>query len=406
MKPSTELLVTIADSLLSDSPNAIQLQQQVESLFALPADNVIEVIYRAALESNARLFPPITHIELISTEACNLACKYCFEEEMLGPRRMSTDVAQAAVDLLIDYSREEPSVYISHFGGEPTLNFDLIYNVTEYAEERVAAVGKTVSFDMTTNGLLLTEETVDYCANHDIKVLLSIDGLEPSHDLYRVDKKGRGTFERAAHGLAILKRRQSWVGVKMTVMPVNVARLLEDVVGLYGLGVNQFVIGAATGVEWLSESIQSFGDELKRVYDWYQEHKGVNLRISDFDGNSGAVGYFGCRASRNSLAVSVNGDLSPCSKLLALDNRSILAKLGDVRHGITHIQNRLELVACDRLESKCEAQGIASEFLGGCFATNYCANGDLFEPSLLDHQLSTLKRTIKEDIPNVERAIK
>ena len=83
---------------------------------------------------------------------------------------------------------------------------------------------------------------VDYFAQHKIKVLFSIDGLESSHNRYRVDKQGKGTFEKAMNGLKIMKKRQPYIGVKMTVMPQNVPDLFDDVVGLYEMRVNHFII--------------------------------------------------------------------------------------------------------------------------------------------------------------------
>ena len=85
---------------------------------------------------------------------------------------------------------------------------------------------------------------------HKIKVLLSIDGLKESHDRFRIDKSGKGTFEQAIQGMQLLKKSQPWIGTKMTVSPQNVPNLYDDVLGLYKLGVNDFVIGHATGMEW------------------------------------------------------------------------------------------------------------------------------------------------------------
>src|SRR6266511_5819959 len=90
---------------------------------------------------------------------------------------MPSNITRKAIDLLIAYSRDADTLWITHFGGEPLLNFENIRFATEYAEERASALGKTVAFDITTNGTLLTEKSVEYFSRHGFKVLLSIDGL-------------------------------------------------------------------------------------------------------------------------------------------------------------------------------------------------------------------------------------
>lgn len=379
--------------LLSDPPDLTQLQGSLERDVNLSSEDARRFIYQLVAELNAALFPPVTHIELIHTEGCNLACSYCFEKNMLGYRKMPLDIAQAAVDLLFKYSHNEPHLYITHFGGEPTLNFPAIRNVTEYTEQKATVLGKSIRFDMTSNGVLFTESMVDYFAQHRIMVLLSVDGLEPTHNRYRVDKRGRGTFERVMKGLSLLKRVQPWIGVKMTVMPQNAPYLFEDVLGLHDRGVNQFIIGYATGVKWCEEDMECYREQLAKLFQWYQEARGRNVRIDDFEKVVEEPSSFGCQAGRVSITATVDGEISPCSKILALNNKQLLAKLGDVRYGLTHILNRAELVSCSGLRSACEARGIAKEFQGGCFAENYEDNHDLFEPSMQGHAFSIVKRS-------------
>jgi len=383
---------TIAQSLLTDSPDVSQLADEIASASSISRDKAIELIRQVALQANAALFPPITHLELILTEGCNLACTYCFEKEMLGYRRMSIQTAKAALDLLFEYSGGARDLRITLFGGEPTLNFDAIRAATEYAEELAANAGKTLEFTTTTNGTLLTEQMAKYFAWHKIMVLLSIDGMASTNDRFRVDKRGLGTFDRVVLGLKTLKAEQPWIGVKMTVMPDNAPHLLEDVMGLYELGINQFVIGHATGIDWTPIAMQAYGEQLTKVYSWYVGHKGPDLRIAEFDEPGDGKAFFGCQAGRSTIAVGVDGEISACSKILALNNRKLLAKLGTVQFGLTHVRNRADLVGCSKVIAACNIQNIAADYQGGCFASNYSTHGDLFSPSLQDHQFSILNR--------------
>jgi uncharacterized protein len=392
-----ELGEALRTAFLAVEPDIPGLARSLGEKLGSSAD-ATTLIYETAARLNGSLFSPLTHMELVHTEGCNLACTYCFEKDMLGQVRMPWEVARRAIDLLFDYSQGARELEITHFGGEPTLNFEGVRQATEYAERRAAASGQHLEFDMTSNGVLLDEEMVAYFADHHIRVLLSLDGLRDTNDRYRVDRKGRGTFERAMAGLRLLKTRQPWIGVKLTVMPENAARLFDDAMGLYALGVNHFIVGHATGVEWPEEYVADFGRELGRLHTWYRENPRDDVRVDDFEkgpnGNGDGEGaYFGCRAGRSSIAIAVDGSISPCSKVLGFGRARMVGKLGDVWHGITHLRTRSALAGCKPLIAACEEEGIAHEFQGGCFAVNFGETGSLYKPSKVEHRLSLVRRS-------------
>jgi uncharacterized protein len=381
--------------LLSEQPDCTLALEIMERDKHLAPSVAQRVLYEVVAQINAALFPPITKLELIHTEGCNLACEYCFEKDMLGYRRMPYDVGRKAIDLLFDYSQNQPDVTITHFGGEPTVNFRAIRAITEYAEQKAKLLHKTATFSMTSNGVLIDDAKAEYCAGHKIMVLLSIDGLRETHDRYRLDKRGRGTFDQAMKGLRALKKTQQWVGVKMTVMPDNANNLFNDVLGLYNLGVNQFLIGYATGIKWPDRDMRTYTEQWHKVYLWYRAMPRDDLRIADFDelDQRENKSVFGCQAGNDSITVAVNGEISPCSKILALNNRDIMLKLGDVHHGLTHLRNRLELTSTAKLIAACEEEGIAQSYQGGCWATNYSDNLNVFQPSMQDYEFQTLRRS-------------
>jgi uncharacterized protein len=388
------LLDDIKSVLLSDSPAVAQLQNHVEEDLSLSPDMTRSLIYQVVKELNFNLFPPITKLELMHTEGCNLACSYCFEKNILGYKKMPADVAKKAVDLLLDYSQNEQKLEITHFGGEPTLNFPAIKYVTEYAEQKASALGKSIDFHMTSNGVLIDENMADYFSKHKIMVLLSIDGLESTHNKFRITKQGGGSFKQAIKGMEILKRTQRYIGVKMTVMPQNVPNLYDDVIGLYGMGVNHFIIGYASGIPWSQEDMSSFSKQLGRLYEWYKQMRCAGLRIDEFEElDASEQGYFGCQAGRNSMSVAINGEISPCSKVLGLNNKQLIAKLGDVTYGLTHLRNRSELNSCSQLISICKTKGVAENYQGGCWVENYDENRDINQPSMQAHTFSVLKRS-------------
>lgn len=389
-----ELTQEIGKELMSPSPNVIALQKRCEKEWNLSEEDARKALYQIVCNLNGSLFSAITKLELILTEGCNLACTYCFEKNMLGYKRMPLPIAERAIDFLFDYSGDKRDVSVTLFGGEPMLNFQTVEQVVAYTESTAASRNKHIRFNMTSNGTLINTEKAEYLARHQIYVLLSIDGMAATNDKYRVDKEGRGTFDKVVAGLRELKKTQKWIGVKMTVMPTNVSNLFQDVMGLRAIGANQFLIGHATGIDWCDDSMRCYGEQLRQLLAWYKAEKDDSLRIEEFDeilGNDHS--FFGCQAGRNSVSVSITGEISPCSKVLALDNQHLLSKLGDVFSGITHIQNRLDLVSCSKLRAACSKVGIEDKFQGGCFVTNYEENRDIFVPNLNEHKFSLIKRS-------------
>ena len=385
----TNISTEIEKALLLLTPDLENLKAKLDKV-GIPTKDFHKQVYDVSLRLNESLHSRITRLELILTNACNLACGYCFENEMSGVRSMPLSIARSAVDLLIDHSGGEKHLHLTHFGGEPTLRFAAIGRITEYAERQAKKAGKSIAFGVTSNGVLLTEEMVDYFADHHITVLLSIDGLEASHDAYRVDAAGVGSFARSMKGLDLLKKRQPWIQVKMTVMPGNAWRLFDDVVGLHARGVNQFIIGHATGVRWSADEMKILTVQIGKLHSWYRSRQRKDIKIDMFDEKQRVLPCFGCAAGVSTIAVSVEGEVFPCSKLAGIGGRRLACKLGDVHYGLTHLMNRSELIGCSRLRSACKEREIHEIYEGGCFADNFRENGDMFLPSRIEHEFSTL----------------
>lgn len=387
----SEIAGEMLAALRQPSPDAETLSEQLRTRWSLSPEEADRLLFQIVADINLQLFPPITQLELILTEACNLRCRYCFEAEMLGSKSMSTAVGRKAIDLLLAYSSKERQLFVTFFGGEPTLRLEAMEDIARYARRQTALDGKEINFNMTTNGTLLTEPVIAVLAEHRINALLSLDGLAAAHDRFRVNRRGKGSFETAVRGLRLLKVVQPWIAAKMTVMPENAATLCADVRGLHDLGVNQFIIGNATGLSWSRADILTFAEQWRRLHRWYRGQCSDDLLIEDFEKAEPAKDYFGCQAARSSLSVSIEGVLSPCSKMLALDRKRPLAKLGDVRYGLTHLGNRMDLVSAERVRDAWAALGRPGPYRGGCFAENHEESGDLFRPSLQEHRFTSLR---------------
>ncbi|AEY67498.1 Cys-rich peptide radical SAM maturase CcpM [Clostridium sp. BNL1100] len=143
------------------------------------------------------------------TRNCNLRCSYCaysgkYFNRTHENKTMTFETAKKAIDFLINHSTDTQHISLGFYGGEPLLEFDLIKKCIEYAEEM--AEGKNITFNMTTNGTLLTEEIVDYFVNHNLNLTISLDGNKEAHDKNRrFSANGKGTFDVIMKNIEIIK---------------------------------------------------------------------------------------------------------------------------------------------------------------------------------------------------------
>jgi len=294
---------------------------------------------------------------------------------------MTMATAEKAVDLLMERAAF-PVVNITLIGGEPLLEFALIKQIVPYALEAARKRNLLVTWSVTTNGTLLNEEILRYFASYKINILLSMDGGATTHDRYRRDKSGQGTWHRIAEKIPLIKLYQPWLGVRMTVSTEAISTMHDDFRQLVDLGVNQFIIAPAQGAKrWDKEQIKQYGLQLVDILrDYhYLKRNGTPIFIEEFEKDEREVPSWGCRAGSTSLAVAPNGDISPCSKMLGLTSEEGKYIVGNVNTGID--LDKLEPLFnpinkqpqhCIHCTRKCN---------GGCYAVNYEQTGDHFTAS-------------------------
>src|SRR5690606_36716492 len=129
---------------------------------------------------------------------CNLACSYCYKEDLTTPAKsldMDLETAKKSVELLLEESAERKRVNLVFFGGEPLRRMPYIKDVVAYAEKRAADCGKTVDFSLTTNATLLNDSVIEYLDAHGFGIAISIDGPKALHDKNRVTVGGKGSYD-------------------------------------------------------------------------------------------------------------------------------------------------------------------------------------------------------------------
>lgn len=144
------------------------------------------------------------------TQACNLRCEYCtysglYNNRTHSGKRMSMETARKAVDFLVSHSSALEKVIVGFYGGEPLLEFALIKEVIDYIEKTYH--GKQFTYSMTTNGTLLTDEVVDYLAEKNFSIVISLDGPKEVHNRHRRFADGRGSFDVIKENLLRMEKR-------------------------------------------------------------------------------------------------------------------------------------------------------------------------------------------------------
>lgn len=130
---------------------------------------------------------------------CNLNCSYCFASQgkYAGERAiMSEEVGKRALDFLIENSGTRHNLEVDFFGGEPLMNLDVVKSLVAYAREREKECGKNFRFTLTTNGVLIDDDLIDFANREMSNVVLSLDGRKEIHDRFRVDYAGKGSFDK------------------------------------------------------------------------------------------------------------------------------------------------------------------------------------------------------------------
>ncbi len=326
---------------------------------------------------------PLQALVLNVTNQCNLACTYCYEfgSDKIAtpqgkPKYMTIDTAKASVDFLLDSSGNREAVHITFFGGETLMNFKLLREVVLYANGAAAARGRRITFSLTTNATLLTDEIIDFLSDNAIGVTVSMDGPPELQDKHRVYKNGKGSYAVIEPRLRALiarhKTRAITARVTLTEGVTDVVRIyrhLKDDLGFHEVGFapvtnsgdrNYSLDGDA--MEGVLADFHTLADEWLEYALRGQMHGFTNVSETIGELIQGTNKSHPCGAGLGLLGVSPSGDLSPCHRFTDADTHS----LGNLETGIDKAK-RADFLTRGHVEAKYECQS--------CWARPLCAGG-------------------------------
>lgn len=309
---------------------------------------------------------------------CNMCCKYCFagEGEYSGDRSlMSFEVGKRALDFLIEQSGSRKNLEVDFFGGEPLLNFDVVKQLVAYARSIEKEKGKNFRFTLTTNGVLLNDEVMEWANKECYNVVLSLDGRKETNDRMRRTRNNKGTYDLILPKFQKMAKERNQQGyyIRGTYTHYN-TDFANDILHLADLGFEQLAMEPVVTDPKMDYALQESDiPKLKGQYDLLakemckrnREGKGFTFFHYMIDLEGGPCIYkriSGCGVGTDYMAVTPWGDLYPCHQFVG-DEKFLL---GNVFDGVknTDIVNEFKL---------CNVY--SREACQDCFAKLYCSGG-------------------------------
>lgn len=321
---------------------------------------------------------------------CNLACQYCFAEEgeYHGRRAlMSFEVGKKALDFLIANSGMRTNLEVDFFGGEPLMNFQVVKDLVAYGRSQEAAHNKKFRFTLTTNGVLLNDDIMEFANKEMSNVVLSIDGRKEVNDQMRPFRNGTGSYDLIVPKFLKLaeSRKQNNYYARGTFTRNNLD-FSKDVLHLADLGFEQISVEPVVAEPKDSYALQE--EDLQTIFAEYdalaaemvkrkKEGKDFNFFHFMIDLEGGpcvAKRLAGCGSGTEYLAVTPWGDFYPCHQFVGKEE----FLMGDVDHGIVREDIRTRFKACN-VYSKPQCKDCFAKFYcsGGCAANSYNFTNDL-----------------------------
>ena len=320
-------------------------------------------------ELKARASGVVKALCLHVAHTCNLNCSYCFASQgkFHGERAlMSYEVGKQAMDFLVANSGTRHNLEVDFFGGEPLMNFDVVKQVVAYARSIEKQHNKNFRFTLTTNGVLIDDDVIEYANKEMSNVVLSLDGRKEVHDRFRVDYAGNGSWEKIVPKFQKLVEAR---GGKNYYMRGTFTHLNPDFLEDIKVSMEP-VVCAKDDPMHLTE------EDLPVVYEQYEKLAELMLQ-KDKEGDPFTFYHYmidlkggpciykrisGCGSGTEYMAVTPWGDLYPCHQFVGEEK----FKLGDIWKGVTAKETQDDFASCNVY---------AREECRNCWARLYCAGG-------------------------------
>ena len=360
-----------------------------------------------ALKEKGKLFAPDTFAPMAGTlkektagvvkalclhvaHTCNLNCSYCFASQgkYHGDRAvMSFEVGKRALDFLVENSGARRNLEVDFFGGEPLMNFQVVKDLVAYARSIEKEKGKNFRFTLTTNGMLVDDDVIEFANRECHNVVLSLDGRKEIHDEFRVDYNGKGSWETIVPKFQKFVEAREGKGYYMrgTFTHRN-PDFLKDIQQMLDVGFSELSMEPVVCAEGDPSALTE--EDLPIVMEQYeqlaqlmlqrdQEGKPFTFYHYMIDLTGGPCIYkriSGCGSGTEYMAVTPWGDLYPCHQFVGEEK----FRLGDIWEGVTNHAIQCEFANCNvYAHPECRDCWARLYCSGGCAANAYHSTGSV-----------------------------
>ncbi len=418
-----EALLSSLLSRYADRTNEQELAEAYEQLLALKAAGKLftEDTYEPMAGTlKAKTSGVIKALCLHVAHVCNLNCSYCFASQgkYHGERAlMSFETGKRALDFLVEHSGSRKNLEVDFFGGEPLMNFQVVKDLVAYARSIEPETGKHFRFTLTTNGMLVDDDVIDFCNRECHNVVLSLDGRKEIHDRFRRDYAGNGSWDRIVPKFQRFVEARGGKGYYMrgTFTHAN-PDFLKDIETMLDLGFTELsmepVVCASDDPSALTEAdkpivMEQYEKLAKLMLQRDAEGRPFTFYHYMIDLTGGPCIYkriSGCGSGTEYMAVTPWGDLYPCHQFVGEE----AFKLGDIYTGVTNHAVQDQFAACNvYAREECRTCWARLYCSGGCAANAYHATGringvyaygcDLFKKRMECALMLAVARQIKEN---------
>ncbi len=369
-----------------------ELSEIVDEIYELKENGMLfaEDIYEKSIDAFKNRETVVKALCLHIAHDCNLKCRYCFAEEgeYHGRRAlMSYEVGRKALDFLVANSGSRVNLEVDFFGGEPLMNWQVVKDLVAYGRSLEEPHHKKFRFTLTTNGVLLDDDIIDFANREMANIVLSVDGRKEINDRMRPLAGGQGSYDLILpkYRKVAESRKQTNYYVRGTFTHFN-KDFAADVLHLADLGFKQISVEPVVAAQ--SEDyalVESDIPEILAEYDKlaaemikrHREGRGFNFFHFMIDLEGGPCVYkrlSGCGSGTEYLAVTPWGDLYPCHQFVGQED----FLMGNVDDGITNTDIRGQFKECN-VYSKEKCRDCFAKFYcsGGCAANAYNFHGDI-----------------------------
>ena len=375
---------------LSDKYSAEDIKESYSEIVELYNDKLLYSNDVYGDFANTAVESPIKAMCLHIAHDCNLRCKYCFASTGdfgTGRKLMPLEVGKAAIDFLLEKSVGRENLEVDFFGGEPLMNFDVVKEIVKYARSKEKEYNKNFRFTITTNGLLLTDDKIEYINKEMSNVVLSIDGRKEVNDKMRVRVDGSGCYDKIVENYKklVAGRGDKEYYVRGTYTKYNLD-FAEDVIHLYNAGFDQISVEPVMEDDSIEYAITEA--DLDKIYAEYDKlvDKVAELKkedekfnffhfMIDLDQGPCVIKRLrGCGSGNEYVAITPDGDIYPCHQFVGHEEY----KMGNLEEHTFNENIKKEFAGC-HVYSKPTCRDCWAKFYcsGGCNANNYIYNGDI-----------------------------